>query len=106
MRAQGRAASRGAGRGGEPAVPVTVVTLKAQTVTLERELPGRVSASLVAEVRPQANGIVKQRLFTEGSRVTAGQALYQIDDATYRADLESAKAALRARGGDARYGAS
>ena len=84
------------GTGASPAVPVTVVTLKAEAVTLERELPGRVSASLVAEVRPQANGIVKQRLFTEGSRVAAGQALYQIDDATYRADLESAKAA-RAR---------
>ncbi len=84
------------GAGANPAVPVTVVTLKAETVTLERELPGRVSASLMAEVRPQANGIVKQRLFTEGSRVAAGQALYQIDDATYRADLESAKAA-RAR---------
>ncbi len=84
------------GTGASPAMPVTVVTLKAEAVTLERELPGRVSASLVAEVRPQANGIVKQRLFTEGSRVAAGQALYQIDDATYRADMESAKAA-RAR---------
>jgi membrane fusion protein (multidrug efflux system) len=84
------------GAGASPAVPVGVVTLKAETVTLERELPGRVSASVVAEVRPQANGIVKQRLFAEGSRVAAGQALYQLDDATYRADLESAKAA-RAR---------
>jgi membrane fusion protein, multidrug efflux system len=84
------------GAGPAPAVPVGVVTLKAEAVTLERELPGRVSASVVAEVRPQANGIVKQRLFAEGSRVAAGQALYQIDDATYRADLESAKAA-RAR---------
>ena len=86
------------GAGASPAVPVpvTVVTLKAEAVTLERELPGRVAASVVAEVRPQANGIVKQRLFTDGSRVAAGQPLYQIDDATYRADLESAKAA-RAR---------
>jgi membrane fusion protein (multidrug efflux system) len=81
------------GAAANPAVPVGVVTLKAETVTLERELPGRVSASVVAEVRPQANGIVKQRLFAEGGRVAAGQALYQIDDATYRADLESAKAA-------------
>ena len=49
---------------------------------------------LVAEVRPQVNGIVKRRLFTEGGLVKAGQPLYQLDDATYRADAESAKAAL------------
>jgi membrane fusion protein, multidrug efflux system len=80
--------------GAPPAVPVTVVTLKPETVTLTRELPGRTSASLIAEVRPQATGIVKQRLFTEGSKVSAGQALYRIDDATYRADLATAQAIL------------
>jgi membrane fusion protein (multidrug efflux system) len=53
---------------------------------------------VVAEVRPQVTGIVKERLFTEGSLVTAGQPLYQLDDATYRADYNSAKALLaRAR---------
>ena len=89
------AATPGApGTGAPPAVPVTVVTLKLETVTLTRELPGRASASLVAEVRPQANGIVKQRLFTEGARVAAGQPLYQLDDATYRADVASAQATL------------
>jgi membrane fusion protein (multidrug efflux system) len=83
---------------GPPAVPVTVVTLKAQKVTLTRELPGRVSALLTAEVRPQVDGIIRERLFTEGGPVKAGQPLYQIDDATYRADHESAKASLlRAR---------
>ncbi len=75
-------------------VQVTVVTLKAQAVTLTRELPGRVSASLVAEVRPQVDGIVLRRLFTEGGMVKEGQALYQLDDATYRADLASSEAAL------------
>lgn len=83
-----------AGAGAPPPVPVTVVTLRPEAVTLTRELPGRTSASLVAEVRPQANGIVKQRLFTEGGRVAAGQPLYQLDDATYRADVESARATL------------
>ena len=77
-----------------PAAEVGVVTLKAQTVTLTRELPGRTSPYLVAEVRPQATGIVRERLFTEGGLVKAGQPLYQIDDATYRADVTSAKAAL------------
>jgi membrane fusion protein (multidrug efflux system) len=80
-------------QGGGP-VPVTVVTLVPQTVTLTRELPGRVVPSLVAEVRPQVNGIVAGRLFTEGSLVKAGQPLYQIEDATYRADSETAAAGL------------
>lgn len=79
---------------GMPPAQVTVVTLKTQPVTLTRELPGRANASLVAEVRPQANGIVKRRLFTEGGMVKANQALYQLDDATYQADLASAKATL------------
>lgn len=83
---------------GPQAVPVTVVTLAPRSVTLTRELPGRTSAFLVAEVRPQVDGIVKQRLYDEGSVVTAGQPLYQLDDAAYRADYASAEAALaRAR---------
>ncbi len=76
------------------AVPVTVVTLDPTTVTLRRELPGRVTPYMVAEVRPQVSGIVAKRLFEEGSVVQAGQPLYQLDDARYRADYESAQAAL------------
>jgi membrane fusion protein (multidrug efflux system) len=79
---------------GPGAVPVSVVTLAPQTVTLTRELPGRTHAFLVAEVRPQVDGIVKQRLFTEGATVRAGQPLYQLDDAAYRAEYASARAAL------------
>lgn len=74
---------------------VVVVTLKPQSVALTRDLPGRVSAYLVAEVRPQVSGIVKQRLFTEGSSVKAGQPLYELDDAIYRAQLNSARATLQ-----------
>lgn len=73
---------------------VTVVTLRAQSVNLTRELPGRTAAFLVAEVRPQVSGIVKRRLFTEGAYVKAGQPLYEIDDAIYRAQYDSAEAAL------------
>lgn len=73
---------------------VTVVTLKPETVTLTRELPGRTTAFLVAEVRPQVNGLVGKRLFTEGSLVTQGQPLYQIDDASYRAQANQARAQL------------
>jgi membrane fusion protein, multidrug efflux system len=77
---------------GTPAV--TVVTLKTEPVALTRQLPGRTTAYVVAEVRPQVTGIVKERLFTEGSIVEAGQPLYQLDDATYRADYNSARASL------------
>ena len=73
---------------------VGVVTLSLRSETLSSELPGRTSASLSAEVRPQVSGIVQQRLFTEGARVKAGQVLYQIDPSSYRAALASAKAAL------------
>jgi membrane fusion protein, multidrug efflux system len=88
------------GPGGPPRgpVPVTVVTLAPQPVTVSRELPGRTRASVVAEVRPQVTGIVNEVLFEEGGTVEAGQPLYQLDDATYRADVDSARAALaRAR---------
>jgi membrane fusion protein (multidrug efflux system) len=77
---------------GGGAVPVTVVTIKSERVTLTRELPGRTTAFLVAEVRPQVDGIVTRRLFTEGGLVKQGQPLYQLDDAKYRADYNSAKA--------------
>lgn len=75
-----------------PPPEVTVVTLKSSDVTLSRELTGRVTPSLVAEVRPQVTGIVRQRLFTEGGSVRAGQALYQIDDTAFLADRNAAAA--------------
>ncbi|MCC6507331.1 MAG: efflux RND transporter periplasmic adaptor subunit [Aquimonas sp.] len=77
-----------------PPTPVTVVTVVPEPVALTRELPGRVHPLLVAEVRPQVSGIVKKVLFTEGGRVEAGQPLYQLDDATYLADVNSSKAQL------------
>jgi len=79
---------------GPRAQPVTVVTLQAEPVTLVRELPARVNAHLIAEVRPQVSGIIEKRLFTEGGEVKEGQALYQLDDSTYRAELASARATL------------
>ncbi|RMW26374.1 Secretion protein HlyD [Pseudomonas syringae pv. tagetis] len=80
-----------------PAQPpqVGVVTLKAQPYTLTTELPGRTTAFRVAEVRPQVNGIILKRLFTEGGDVKAGQQLYQIDPAVYEANANSAKATLQ-----------
>ena len=73
---------------------VGILTIKQQPVNLAVELPGRTAAYRIAEVRPQVGGIIKKRLFTEGSEVKAGQLLYQIDPDTYQARFDSAKAAL------------
>ena len=75
-----------------PTPQVGVVTLQAQAYALTSEVPGRTSAYRIAEVRPQVNGIIQKRLFTEGSEVKAGQQLYQIDPATYEAAFKSAQA--------------
>jgi membrane fusion protein, multidrug efflux system len=77
----------------QPAPKVSVITVKAQSVPVTTELPGRVAAFRVAEVRPQVNGIILKRLFVEGSEVAAGQQLYQIDPAPYEASYHSAVAA-------------
>jgi membrane fusion protein, multidrug efflux system len=73
---------------------VTVVDLHARPVSLTTELPGRVSAFRIAEVRPQVNGVILKRLFKEGDLVAAGQQLYQIDPAPYEAALASVRASL------------
>ena len=87
-----------------PAPKVSVVTVKPQSVSVTTELPGRVAALRVAEVRPQVNGIVLKRFFVEGSEVAAGQQLYQIDPAPYEASYHSAlAAAASARALAARY---
>jgi membrane fusion protein (multidrug efflux system) len=75
-------------------VEVGVVTLEAERFVVTTELPGRTSARLVAEIRPQVSGIVRQRLFEEGAQVRAGQALYQIDAASFEATRASALAAV------------
>ena len=75
---------------------VATVTVARQPVLLTTELPGRTSPYLIAEIRPQVNGLIQKRLFTEGSDVQAGQELYQIDPAPFQAALDNAKAILPA----------
>ena len=77
-----------------PPPEVAVVELKPQRVVITTELAGRTSANLVAEVRPQVGGIIQKRFFTEGSDVKAGQVLFQIDPAPFRASLDNARASL------------
>jgi membrane fusion protein (multidrug efflux system) len=76
-----------------PPPKVSVVTVRSQSVPITTELPGRVTAYRTADVRPQVNGIILKRLFVEGSEVRAGQQLYQIDAAPYKAAYDSAVAA-------------
>lgn len=81
-----------------PPTPVGVIVVTEQPVTLTTELPGRTSPYETSDVRPQVDGIIRARLFTEGDYVRAGQPLYRIDPATYQARVASARAALaRAR---------
>jgi len=75
-----------------PPPEVGVLVVAPQSVALQTELPGRVSALRVAQVRARVNGVVLQRLFREGSEVKAGEPLYQIDAASYQATLDSALA--------------
>jgi membrane fusion protein, multidrug efflux system len=81
-----------------PPAPVGVITVTEQPVTLTSELPGRTSPYETSDVRPQVDGIIRARLFTEGDYVREGQPLYRIDPVTYEAKVANARAALaRAR---------
>jgi membrane fusion protein (multidrug efflux system) len=84
----------GPGGGPPPPTEVTVLTVTPKAVTLTQDLPGRISALRMAEVRARVNGIVLKRLFKEGTDVTEGQLLYEIDPAPYQAALESAQGTL------------
>lgn len=88
---EGAAPPHGAGA---PAPEVSVLTIQPERVAVTTELSGRVSAFLVAEVRPQVGGIIQKMLFTEGSEVSEGDVLYQIDPSLFKAALDSAQAAL------------
>ncbi|WP_255322987.1 efflux RND transporter periplasmic adaptor subunit [Lysobacter sp. K5869] len=87
--------SRSQEDGAEPPPQVGVVELKSGPLELTQDVPGRTRATQVADIRPQVGGIVHKRLFVEGQAVRAGQPLYELDAATYRASYNSAQAALR-----------
>ena len=87
----------GPGAGGPPPMgppEVGVVTVQEERAVLTTELPGRTAAYRVVQIRPQVNGLILKRAFTEGSDVKAGDLLYQIDPAQYQAAYDQAKAAV------------
>lgn len=87
-------------QGQRPTPKVSYITIKPQSVELTTELPGRTTAYLVSDIKPQVNGIIKKRFFEEGADVKEGDILYKIDDAPFKASLKAARASLdRAKAG-------
>ena len=80
--------------GGMPPTEVAVVTIATERLAVSNELPGRLEANRVAQVRARVPGIVLKRNFTEGSQVKAGDVLFRIDPASFQATHDSAQAAL------------
>ena len=91
----GGSKQQGAGKGG-PQGPPTVgfVVVQPSDAAIVTELSGRTAAFESSDVRPQVNGIIRRRFFTEGTLVRRGQPLYEIDPRTYRAALNEARANL------------
>lgn len=80
--------------GGKPSPEVSIVTATPERISMASELPGRLEATRIAEVRARVPGIVTKRVFREGSEVKAGDILYRIDPAPYQATVNSAQAVL------------
>ena len=78
-----------------PLATVRIETIQASPLSITSELSGRIAAPRIAEVRARVAGVVLQRAFREGSDVKKGEVLFRIDPAPFKADLDSAEAALR-----------
>ena len=84
-----------AGAAAFPPPQVAVITAAAEDVPITNELPGRIAATRVAEVRPRISGILVERVFEQGSMVKEGDVLYRIDAAPFQVQVDSAEATLR-----------
>src|SRR6476661_8364833 len=92
---QGQAGGSRGGRGAGGPAQVGFVVVQQGSAPLQQELPGRVAAYQVSDVRPQVSGVIQRRLFKEGSVVRQGQTLYQIDPSVYAAQQAQASANLQ-----------
>ncbi|MFZ5475066.1 MAG: efflux RND transporter periplasmic adaptor subunit [Pseudomonadota bacterium] len=95
--APGKPGAAGPGGPGMPPPEVGVVEAGRGAVTLTPELPGRVAAVRTAQVRARVEGIVEKQLFKDGSDVRAGQALFQLDNRTYRTAAQAAEAEVEVK---------
>ena len=77
-----------------PEVTVSALTVQAQSISLIENLPGRVVAYRIAEIRPQVGGIVDKVLFKQGSYIQAGQSLFKLNSEIFQADVKSNQASL------------
>ncbi len=84
-----------AGAPAMPPMPVAVITTKSEEAPIMNELPGRIAATRIAEVRPRVSGIIVERVFEQGSIVKEGDVLYRIDPEPFRVQVESAEGTLR-----------
>lgn len=87
-------AASGPGGGAEKAIDVRYTEMRMSEIRRTNQLPGRVVAYQMAEIRPQVSGIILERMFEEGTYVEEGQQLYQIDPALFKAELNIAEANL------------
>jgi membrane fusion protein (multidrug efflux system) len=78
-----------------PPTGVSFVELKAETIPITNELPGRIAPTRIAEVRPRVSGILVERVFEQGSIVKEGDVLYRIDPEPFRVQVASARATLQ-----------
>lgn len=84
-----------AGAPAMPPTPVAVITTKSEEAPIMNELPGRIAATRIAEVRPRISGIIVERVFEQGSIVNEGDVLYRIDPEPFRVQVDSAEGTLR-----------
>ncbi|MEW6514269.1 MAG: efflux RND transporter periplasmic adaptor subunit [Pseudomonadota bacterium] len=95
-KAGGPAGATGGGGAAPPPAEVDVITVAAGSATLTQDLPGRLLAFRTAQVRARVEGVIEQRLFTEGSDIKAGTPLFRIDARSYQAQAAAAEADLAA----------
>lgn len=86
---------KAAGAPARPPSPVSVITVEPEQIPIVDELPGRISPTRIAEVRPRVSGIVTERVFTQGGRVEKGDVLYKIDPAPFQVEVQRAEASLQ-----------
>ncbi len=83
-------------------MPVQVITLRQEEVTLWSEYSGKLAAVDFVQVRPRVSGAVTEVKFKDGEMVKAGQELFTIDTRPYEAEVAKARAAVNSANSQAK----